>query len=464
MALVFNRDPQSAADSKERDALSLSIDRRLLNSVVLQNGGEPAGGLLPNWMSGYGFLFPVEVNLVRAQQERAEVPETTVWNLGFDANDPVARVLAERIVLNARDAGLRLQLATGTADVRLVRVPLASLDAQVALTELAAALGLPQVKINGSSVDDLYSAENSLVKSQRVIPLLHLRTACAVSKTVRNWGGGTRRRLAAGGRLAGRGAAMNLRRKLLVALALTAFLSVAAVAWIISSLVRRSFEKTNEERTVALVEQFRRDFARQGEEVARRVGTIAAGDAATRMALALGHGSPDFGAYLNEAKAIAENQQLDFLEFVDAQGTILSSAQWPAKFGYKDPLAISTVPKEAFLKREELPDGAALGVFAVREVNLGDKPLFVIGGRRLDRDFLARLEPPPGMRTMLYQNLEDGFSPTLLINSSGLMQLATRWLRSFGKFSSKGERSRRSSIGLRMRPTMKAWMRFRSLV
>jgi len=190
VALVFSRDSKSAAESKERDALSLSIDRRLLNSVVLQNGGEPAGGLLPNWMSGYGFLFPVEVNLVRAQQERAEVPETTVWNLGFDAGDPIARVMAERIVLNARDAGLRLQLAAGAADVRLVRVALASLDAQVALPELAASLGLPPLKINSNSVDDLYAAESVLVKSQRVIPLLHLRTAGAVSKTVRNWGEG----------------------------------------------------------------------------------------------------------------------------------------------------------------------------------------------------------------------------------------------------------------------------------
>jgi peptide/nickel transport system substrate-binding protein len=187
VALVFDRDPQSAADSKQRDALSLSIDRRLLNSVVLQNGGEPAGGLLPNWMTGYGFLFPVEVNLTRAQQERAEVPETTVWNLGFDANDPIERVLAERIVLNARDAGLRLQLASGTPEVRLVRVPLASLDAQVALTGLTAALGAPQARIHGNSVDDLYSAENALLKSQRVIPLLHLRTACAVSKTMKDW-------------------------------------------------------------------------------------------------------------------------------------------------------------------------------------------------------------------------------------------------------------------------------------
>jgi MarR-like DNA-binding transcriptional regulator SgrR of sgrS sRNA len=187
VVLVFNRDPQSPADSKQRDVLSLSIDRRLLNSVVLQNGGEPAGGLLPNWMTGYGFLFPVDVNLTRAQQGRAEIPETTVWNLGFDANDPIERVLAERIVLNARDAGLRLQLATGSTDVKLVRIPLASLDAQVAFTELAARLGVPQVKINGDSVDDLYAAENTLLKSQRVIPLLHLRTACAVSKTVKNW-------------------------------------------------------------------------------------------------------------------------------------------------------------------------------------------------------------------------------------------------------------------------------------
>jgi two-component system nitrogen regulation sensor histidine kinase NtrY len=215
---------------------------------------------------------------------------------------------------------------------------------------------------------------------------------------------------------------MNLRHRLLVTLALTAFLSVVAVAWVISSLVRRSFEKNNEERTAALVEQFRRDFARQGEDVVRLIASIASGGAATRMALASGSGSPDYGAYLNEAKLIAEDQQLDFLEFVDSQGTILSSAQWPAKFGYKDALAVRTTSKDAFLKREELPDGAVLGVFAIREVSAGDKPFFVIGGRRLDQTFLARMGPMPGMRTMLYQNREDG-SPRLL-SSTGPLQLA----------------------------------------
>ena len=187
VALVLNRDSQSPSDSKQREALSLSIDRRLLNSAVLQSGGEPAGGMLPNWMTGYEFLFPVDADLVRAQQVRAEVPETSVWNLGFDANDPIERVIAERIMLNARDAGLRMQLATGTSDVKLVRVTLASLDAQVALAELATALGVAMPKTNSSSVDDLYKAENTILKSQRVIPLLHLRRSCAVSKAVKGW-------------------------------------------------------------------------------------------------------------------------------------------------------------------------------------------------------------------------------------------------------------------------------------
>ena len=220
---------------------------------------------------------------------------------------------------------------------------------------------------------------------------------------------------------------MIFRRKLLAVFALTVLVSVAAVAWSISSLTRKAFEKANEERTAASVAQFRREFNRRGEEVTHRVETVAASEGAIRMALALSHGSPDYGAYLNEAKIIADNQQLDFLEFIDSQATVISSAQWPAKFGYKETLTlISTIPKDAFLKQEELPDGAALGLFAVREVNLGEKPLFVVGGRRIDRDFLASLELPAGMRAMFYQNLGSGFSPQFLFGTSGTVQQADR--------------------------------------
>jgi peptide/nickel transport system substrate-binding protein len=188
VALVFNHDPESPEDARLRNALSLSIDRKLLNTVLVQDAGEPAGGLLPNWMTGYGVVFPAEMDLRRAQQERAEIARTALWNLGFDANDPLERVVAERIVLNAQEAGLRLQLANGgSADLRLLRISLASLEPHVALRELAGALGLTPPKFGGISIDELYAAESGLLQSRRVIPLLHLRSAAAVSESVRGW-------------------------------------------------------------------------------------------------------------------------------------------------------------------------------------------------------------------------------------------------------------------------------------
>ncbi len=187
MALVFARDRQSADDGRSREALALSIDRESLNKVVLQSGGEPSAALLPNWMTGYAFIFPATIDLARARQDVAGLRQIVPWTLGYDAADPGARVIAERIALNAHDAGLSLQPTSGMADLRLVRVPLVSLDAHVALAELAKALGLSQPKSNGNSADDLYAAENALLQSQRVIPLLHLRTASAVQATVNNW-------------------------------------------------------------------------------------------------------------------------------------------------------------------------------------------------------------------------------------------------------------------------------------
>jgi peptide/nickel transport system substrate-binding protein len=188
IALVFGRDPQSPEDARQRQALALSIDRDLLSTVVLQGGGEPAGGLLPNWMTGYAFLFPTSIDLAAARQVRSEIPHTTSWTLGYDPADPTGRVIAERIVLNARDAGMGMQITTASsADLRIVRLPLISIDPQIALDELASEIGLPQSKSAFNSIDDLYAAENKLLQSQRVIPLLHLRTANGVSKTVRNW-------------------------------------------------------------------------------------------------------------------------------------------------------------------------------------------------------------------------------------------------------------------------------------
>jgi signal transduction histidine kinase len=209
---------------------------------------------------------------------------------------------------------------------------------------------------------------------------------------------------------------MSLRRRLLVLFALTVLVSVAAVTLIVSAMTRRAFDRANDERTAALVGQFRREFSRRGDEVSRKIQAIASTSESGRIAVAAARAAPDYSVFLDDAQVIAETQQLDFLEFADDRDTIISSAQWPAKFGYKEPLATPKAPANPFLKEEETPAGPALGLFAVRTIPAGDRKLYVIGGIRLDKTFLASLELPAGMRVLLYENLDhETFLPDHLI-------------------------------------------------
>jgi two-component system, NtrC family, nitrogen regulation sensor histidine kinase NtrY len=214
---------------------------------------------------------------------------------------------------------------------------------------------------------------------------------------------------------------MTFRRKLLAVFALTVSLSVAAVALLVLAVTRNVFEKTEDQRTTALVTQFQREFSRRGEDVARRVEAIATSNPVNRMATNLNGTPADSAEYFELARQMSEGYQLDFLEFLDARGSIISSAQWPAKFGYPDAAFESlsaSSGESAFLKREELQDSTALGLFAVRATRIGEHPVYVIGGRRLDKNFLSALELPADVRVLLYQNRSDHFSTDSLLDPS----------------------------------------------
>ncbi len=188
-ALVFTRDVASADEKLLRDALASSVERGSMRSVLLQGAGQPTASLLPNWMSGYGFVFPADADLTRARHAREQVRTIPTWTVGYDGTDLLARVLVERIALNAKDAGLWLQpTSTTKADLRLVRIPLVSSDPWIALAGVATLAGISAVKNPGGSVEDLYASENALLAMQRVIPLLHLPVSYASSPTLKNWG------------------------------------------------------------------------------------------------------------------------------------------------------------------------------------------------------------------------------------------------------------------------------------
>jgi signal transduction histidine kinase len=213
---------------------------------------------------------------------------------------------------------------------------------------------------------------------------------------------------------------MTFRKKLLLLFGATVLLCVAVISASVYSTIRRSFERADQDRANVVAAQFRSEFQRRGQEVERKVESVAAGESVQRIALDLNRGITDASDHVSEARALAGQQQLDFLELVDSRGTILSSAQWQAKFGYPEaavPAAAGTAG--AFLKREELPEGATLGLFAVRVARVGEQPLYVIGGERLDQGFLSTLDIPTGTRVLLYQNLDAKWNPKSLLDLNG---------------------------------------------
>jgi ABC-type transport system substrate-binding protein len=186
MALVFS--PTSKAqDVRVRDALALAIDRKPIQSALLKGAAEPAASILPNWMTGYSAVFPAQASVQRAKVVLADSRQPPL-TLSYDPRDPQAQLIAERIALNAREAGITLQVSlSGTPDVSLVRVVLPSPDPVTSLREAARELGLPQPLIHGSSVDDLYPAERALLDGHAVIPLFHVPLASAATPRVRGW-------------------------------------------------------------------------------------------------------------------------------------------------------------------------------------------------------------------------------------------------------------------------------------
>ena len=209
---------------------------------------------------------------------------------------------------------------------------------------------------------------------------------------------------------------MSLRNRLFALVSTVVLLTVVLVTLTVSASARRSFATLDAERTAALIEQFRREFANRGTQVAERVDRIAQSDAVSRIA-----SSRDAAPYVDEATTLATAQGLDVLDLATADGTIVSSAEWPARFGYRNGWITSgqaAGPPAAFLQAIELPDETALALVAVRTLAAGAGTVYIAGGRRLDRRFLQSLVLAPGMRVLLYPNLQPEISSRQLIAGS----------------------------------------------
>jgi two-component system, NtrC family, nitrogen regulation sensor histidine kinase NtrY len=215
---------------------------------------------------------------------------------------------------------------------------------------------------------------------------------------------------------------MSFRNKIFLIFLVTVLASVSLVTYGVTHYTERAFEQQDAQRTEALVAQFKKEFDQRGEMIVQQVENITNTDTTIRMAIDLARPGTDTSIWLKDANGAAQTFNLDFMEFVNYDGVLISSAQYPARVGYKEDWVTATKnwdDSKAFLRREELPDGTALSLTAVRTYQVGEKPLYVIGARRLDQNFLATLALPGGMHALLYRNLDPAFSPTSLTDSNG---------------------------------------------
>ena len=205
--LRFDDAQPAAADANLREALSLSLDRQTMANVLLQKQAEPASALLPQWLSGYAFLFTMETNIERAKEIRATLPANLATGaeplrLRVDAPGDLAKLLGERVAVNARQALILVQAvnravphgATSSSDsatgVHLFSWHYSSLSPRVELESMVSTLNFGnsnEAAVSSTDPEQLYAREKKLLEERRVLPLVALPEYVGLGQKVRDW-------------------------------------------------------------------------------------------------------------------------------------------------------------------------------------------------------------------------------------------------------------------------------------
>jgi len=167
----------ASTEEKVREAIALSIDRTAIHTVLLQRQGVPAGSILPQWLSGYAFLFSTARDLDKARLLASASPVT----IGYDPADATARLIVERIAVNAREAGLLIRPTSGGQTAgRILRVNVSTPDPTQALAAIGDTLGV-------HPAGTLFEVEREMLQSHRIVPLFHLPEIYGLGARVRGW-------------------------------------------------------------------------------------------------------------------------------------------------------------------------------------------------------------------------------------------------------------------------------------
>lgn len=179
-----------------RRAIALAVDRNAIFNVIFQKKGEVTASLVPQWMTGYAFLFPVGRDLNKAHELRGG-SSPPLLTLAVDGTDPALQLAAGRILLNLREAGFNVQnVSKGSrqqVDILLRKVPLEQGSASAVVdamqrtfndhdpVEAPMHTGTPEDQSQAA-----YAFEQRILANAEILPLVYVPRGYAVGTRVRD--------------------------------------------------------------------------------------------------------------------------------------------------------------------------------------------------------------------------------------------------------------------------------------
>ncbi len=160
------------------------------------------------------------------------------------------------------------------------------------------------------------------------------------------------------------------------------------------------------ERVAALADGIERDLAREAELIGARLQRLAEAIAAdNRFRLAVqGHEAVDRAYLLDYAGRVMPLAGLDVLRIHDETGRVLSSGHFRNEFDAVDPAlpaALRRAGAGGALAVLPTPSGPVVALTRVRELRLGARTLFLVGGSVVDARFLEGLGRGAGRDVLL---------------------------------------------------------------
>jgi ABC-type transport system substrate-binding protein len=213
--LCFEDTPNGVSDALLRESLSLALDRGTMANVLLQKQAQPAAALLPQWLSGYAFLFNVDANLERAKELHRSLTgaNSEPLRLRVEPSGDLPKLLGERVAVNARQAAIAIQVVNRPVQRSGMALPASATSASTSSTEPDSGIRLfawrysslsPRVELDSmfaafalaessnaappsAEAEQLYARERRVLGEWRVLPLVQQAESVGIGTTVRDW-------------------------------------------------------------------------------------------------------------------------------------------------------------------------------------------------------------------------------------------------------------------------------------